>query len=60
MKWPFRKNVKVLQQDTWIVDRKFLKMCLRARGESDNIINYPACGIWTADFMVQQKKAERS
>jgi len=29
--------VKVLQQNTWIDDRKFLKSCVRARAEQGNI-----------------------
>jgi len=48
--------VKVLQQNTWIDDRKFLKSCVRARAEQGNI-NYPACGRWTAAFMLRQNES---
>jgi len=37
------KAVKVLQQNTWIDDRKFLKSCVRARAEQGNI-SHPAYG----------------
>ena len=33
--------VKVLQQNTWIDDRKFSKSCVLARAEQNNI-NHPA------------------
>ena len=46
-------TVKVLQQNTWIDDRKFLKSCVRAKAEQGNI-NHPAYGTWTADFMLRQ------
>ena len=36
-------HCKVLQQNTWIDDRKFLKSCVRARAEQGNI-NHPAYG----------------
>jgi len=48
--------VKVLQQNTWIDDRFFLKSCVRARAEQDNI-NHPAYGTWTADFMLRQNES---
>ena len=48
--------VKVLQQNTWIDDRKFLKSCVRARSEQGNI-NHPAYGTWTADFMLRQNES---
>ena len=48
--------VKVLQQKTWIDDRKFLKSCVRARAEQGNI-NHPAYGTWTADFMLRQNES---
>ena len=48
--------VKVLQQDTWIDDRKFLKSCVRARAEQGNI-NQLAYGTWTADFMLRQNES---
>jgi len=48
--------VKVLQQNTWIDDRFFLKSCLRARAEQDNI-NHPAYGTWTADLMLRQNES---
>jgi len=47
--------VKVLQQNTWIDDRKFLESCVRARAEQGNI-NHPAYGQWTADFMLRQNE----
>jgi len=40
----YQSMVKVLQQNTWIDDRKFLKSCVRARAEQDNI-NHPAYGL---------------
>jgi len=43
--------VQVLQQNTWINDRKFLKSCVRAGAEQDNI-NHPAYGTWTAVLML--------
>ena len=48
--------VKVLQQNTWIDDRKFMKSCVRARAEQDNI-NHPAYGTWTADFMLRRNES---
>ena len=48
--------VKVLQQNTWIDDRTFLKSCVRARAEQCNI-NHPACGTWTADFILRQNES---
>ena len=47
--------VKVLQQNTWIDDRTFLKSCVRARAEQGNA-NHPAYGTWTADFMLRQNE----
>jgi len=46
----YQSMVKVLQQNTWIDDIKFLKSCLRTRAEQGNI-NHPEYGTWTADFM---------
>ena len=39
----YQSLVKVLQQNIWIDDRKFLKLCVRARAEQDNV-NYSAHG----------------
>ena len=33
----YQSMVKVLQQNTWNDDRKFLKSCVRARAEQGNI-----------------------
>jgi len=52
----YQSMVKVLHQNTWIDDRKFLKLCVRARAEQGNI-NYPAYGTWTADFMLRQNES---
>jgi len=41
----YKSMVKVLQQNTWIDDRKFLKSCVRARADQDNI---SPC-IWHVD-----------
>jgi len=49
-------QVKVLQQNTWIDDRKFSRSCVRANAEQDNI-NHPAYGTWTADFMLRQNES---
>jgi len=48
--------VKVLQQNTWIDDSKFLKSCVRARAEQGNI-NHLAYGMWTVDFMLRQNES---
>jgi len=50
--------VKVLQQprNVWINAKKFLKSCVRAEAEQDNI-NHPAYGTWTADFMLRQNES---
>jgi len=48
--------VKVLQQNTWFDDRKFLKSCVPARAEQGNI-NHPAYGTSTADFMLRQNES---
>jgi len=53
---PYQSMVKVLQQNTWIDDRKFLTSCVRARVEQGNI-NHPAYGTWTADFMLRQNES---
>jgi len=45
--------VKVLQQSTWIDDRKYFESCVQARVEQDNI-NHPTYGTWTADFMLNE------
>jgi len=52
----YQSMVKVLQQKTRIDDRKFLKSCVRAGAEQDNI-NHPAYGTWTADFMLRQNES---
>jgi len=48
--------VKVLQQNTWIDDKKLLKSCVQARAEQDNM-NYPAYGMWTADFVLRKNES---
>jgi len=52
----YQSMVKVLQQNTWIDDRKFLKSCVRARVQQGNI-NHRAYGTWTADFMLRQNES---
>jgi len=52
----YQRMVKVLQQNTWIDDRKFLKSCVKARAEQDNI-NHPAYGTWTADFVLRENES---
>ena len=52
----YQSMVKVLQQNTWIDDRKFLKSCVRARAEQGNM-NHPAYGTWTAGFMLRQNES---
>jgi len=52
----YQNMVKVLQQNTWIDDRKFLKSCVRARAEQGNI-NHPGYVMWTADFMLWQNES---
>ena len=52
----YQSMVKVLQQNNWIDDRKFLKSCVRARAEQGNI-NHTAYGTWTADFMLRQNES---
>ena len=52
----YQSMVKVLQQNTWTDDRKFLKSCVRARAEQGNI-NHSAYGTWTADFMLRQNES---
>ena len=51
----YQRMVKVLQQnrDTWIENRKFLKLCVRARAVQGNI-NHPAYGTFAADFTLRQ------
>ena len=49
-------SVKVLQQNTCIDDRFFLRSYVRARAEQDNV-NHPAYGTWTADFMLRQNES---
>jgi len=49
--------VKVLLQNTWIDDRKFLKSCVRAKAEQENV-NHPAYGTWTTDFMLRQNESK--
>jgi len=48
--------VKVLQRNTWIDDRKFLKSCVQARAEQENM-NHLAHGTWTADFMLRPNES---
>jgi len=52
----YQSMVKVLQQNTWIDDRKFLKSCVRARVEQGSI-NHPAYGTWTTDFMLRENES---
>ena len=52
----YQSMVNVLQQNTWIDDRKFLKSCFRAKVAQGNI-NHPAYGTWTADFMLRQNES---
>jgi len=52
----YQSMVKVLQQNTWILDRFFLKSCVQARAEQDNI-NHPVYSRWTADFMLRQNES---
>ena len=52
----YQSMVKVLQQKTWIDDRKFLKSCVQARAEQNNI-NHLAYGTWTADFMLRKNES---
>jgi len=47
----YQSMVKVLQQNTWIDDRKFLKSCVQARAEQGNI-NHPAHG----DLILRQNE----
>ena len=49
-------SVKVLQQNTWIHDRKFLISCVQARAEQGNF-NDHAYGTWTVDFMLLQNES---
>ena len=48
--------VKVLQQNTRIDNRFFVKSCVRARVEQDNI-NHLAYGMWMAGFMLRQNES---
>jgi len=52
----YQSMLKVLQQNTWIDARKFLKSCVRARAEQGNI-HHSAYGTWTADFMLRQNES---
>jgi len=52
----YQSTVKVLQQNTWIDNRIFLKSCVQARAQQGNI-NHPAYGTWTADFMLRQNES---
>jgi len=52
----YQSMVKVLQQNTSIDDRKFLKSCVRARAEQGKS-NHPAYSTWTADFMIRQNES---
>jgi len=51
-----RIKSKVLQQNTWIDDRKFLKSCVQARAEQGSM-NHPSHGTWTADFTLRQNES---
>ena len=51
----YQSMVKVLQQNTWIDDRKILKSCASWAEQGD--INHPAYGTWTADFMLRQNES---
>ena len=53
----YQSMVKILQQNTWIDDRKFLKSCVRARAEQGNI-NHMARGQQTLCY--GKMKAEHS
>jgi len=48
--------VKVLQQNAWIDDRKFLRSFFRAGTKQGNI-NHPAYGTWSADFILWQNES---
>jgi len=52
----YQSLVKVLQQSTWIDDRKFLESCVQDRAEQVNI-NHPAYGTWTADFRLRKNES---
>jgi len=55
----YQSMVKVLQENTSIDDRKFLKSCVQARAEQGNV-NHPARGTWAVDFMLRQNESKRS
>jgi len=52
----YQSMVKVLQQNTWIDDRQFVKSCVRARAGQGNI-NSAAYGTWTTDFTLRQNES---
>jgi len=52
----YQSMVKVLQQNTWIDDIKFLKSCVRAKAEQGNI-NHHAYGTWIADFKLRKNES---
>ena len=52
----YQSMVKVLQQNTWIDNRFFLKSCVRARAEQGNI-NHPAYDTSMADFVLRQNES---
>jgi len=54
----YQSMVKVLQQNTWIDDRKFLKSCVQARAEQISITLHMARGRQTSCY--GKMKAERS
>ena len=54
----YQSMAKVLQQNTWIHDRKFLKSCVRARSEQISITLHMARGRQTSCYGIM--KAERS
>jgi len=53
----YQSMVKVLQQNTWIDNRKYLKLCVQAKTEQGNI-HHPAYGTWTADSDFMLRKNE--
>jgi len=52
----YQSRVKVLQDNAWIDNRKFLRSFVQARAQQDNI-NHPAYGTWTADVMSRENES---
>jgi len=52
----YQSMLKVLQQNTWIDDIKFMKSYVQAKAEQGNI-NQPAYGTWTTDCMLWQNES---